>query len=254
MLTALEAAPLKIRRATEHFHLVENVIGQYIATKPYKVITEPNGDETVHILKEPPSDIAIIAGEIIYQLRSTLDYLAFDLVKLNPLGITLPRDWEDNCCFPLWLNPPKKTPVYNCFKGRLPGITKAAFAFVERLQPYHRKGAAEIMGLIANLSNIDKHRHLNVTIPNLITAEVLTHTRGTISIRRSGLKHGAKIEPRVMQQPYPTVNVERTSSVYVVFDEPTVGKSAHLAVEDILKLCIEEIENDIIPAFAHFLK
>jgi len=77
-----------------------------------------------------------MAGEVLYQLRSTLDHLAFDLVKLNRIGTPLPSEWEENCCFPLWIDPLTKPPFYNCFKSCLPNISKAAFAFIESVQPY----------------------------------------------------------------------------------------------------------------------
>jgi hypothetical protein len=138
----------------------------------------------------------------------------------------------------------------------MPNISKVAFAFVEGVQPYHRRGdLVNALGIIGKLSSIDKHRHLNVTLANVEHHEILTTSRGTtISHRRSGLKHGAKIDFRVPRQPYPTVDVKRSYTVYVTFDEPTVGKSPTLEVQEVLQFCIEQVKGDLIPAFVHFLK
>src|SRR5262249_43983072 len=145
----------------------------------------------------PPPEISILAGEVLYQVRSSLDYLAFDLVKLNPSSIALPVDWKKNCCFPLWVNTPKNPPVYNCFKHILPGITKPAFAFIEGVQPYHRGNGlfaiCNVLRFLAELSNIDKHRNLNLTPLNIGHLEtVTTKIGGHFSYRT--VRSGAKLE------------------------------------------------------------
>jgi ribosomal protein S12 len=60
---------------------------------------------------------------------------------------------------------PKKTPVFNCFEGTLPGITVQAFTIIESVQPYNRGEVNAYLGRLAILSNIDKHRHLHLTKP-----------------------------------------------------------------------------------------
>jgi hypothetical protein len=188
----------------------------------------------------------------VYQIRSALDHLAFNLVKLNPSGITLPADWEEHCLFPLWLKPPKKAPVYNCFQHTLPGITKGAFSFIEGVQPYHSgPGAHNALRIIAQLSNVDKHRHLNITVPKVAVHEVATLTGGIESAStRGGFRHGAKIEPSTEDY----VDVQRRFTPYITFDEPTVGDGpATLEVEHVLEVCLQQVETVIITAFARNL-
>jgi hypothetical protein len=174
---ALESARLKLIRASEHIKVIEQYGRRYARRKPHKIITDPKGRETAEIRKAPPDDIAVLAGEVLYQLRSALDHLAFDLVKRNRMGTSLPSEWEENCCFPLWTDPPKKPPVYNCYKNRLPNISKAAFAFIEVFSLIRVEAALESAPpkswdgwLICQ--NIDKHRHLNV----IETTRHLTNT------------------------------------------------------------------------------
>lgn len=258
MLTEVDSAKSKLLRAREHFSAIREHIRGYTASEPYKVITEPNGEETLHVTEQPPSDIAILAGEIVYQLRSALDHLAFGLVKLNRTGISLPLGWEQDCEFPLRFELPKrvtKPPVpQTYFTKVLPGITRSAFTFIESVQPYRRHGAANALRILASLSNVDKHRHLNVTVPQVVHHEVLRTAHGSVAVSRGGLKHGAEIKPRVPPQPYPTVDLKRSFAAYVTFDEPTVGDAATLEVEHVLQVCFEQIETVIIPTFEQLLK
>ncbi len=225
MITALDSANLKLIRVSEHIKAIKRYRRGYARRKPHKILTDAKGKETADISKAPPHDIAIIAGEALYQLRSTLDHLAFDLVKLNATRIQLPSNWQKRCEFPLLTCVPKKV-------IRTPTI----------------------LGWLANLSNIDKHRHLSVIETNLSHSEVLTTTHGTISVARSGLKHGAEIQPRVRPQPYPTVNVKRRFTVYIAFKEPSIANGTMFSVQEVLQFCLQAIKKDIIPAFAQLLK
>jgi hypothetical protein len=268
VLTALESANLKLILVSEHIKTIQRCSRGYARRKPHKILTDAKGKETADISKAPPDDIAVIAGEALYQLRSSLDHLAFDLVKLNATRIQLPSNWKKRCEFPLLTciptkgNPPVpcKLPLpYNYFSNTLPGITKTAFTFIESLQPYNKRNVSvictpTILGWLAHLSNIDKHRHLSVIETNLSHSEILTTTHSTISIARTGLKHGAEIQPRIRPQPYPTVNVKRRFTVYVAFKEPSIGNGTMFSVREVLKFCLQAIKNDIIPAFAQLLK
>lgn len=167
IISGLDSASLKIVRASEHLQEIKKVVGSLASTpNSYELVEDGSGKEKIHFLIQPPSQITILAGEIVYQLRSALDHLAFELVRLNFTGIPLPADWETRCCFPLWPKAPKKRPVYNCFDRVLPGISETAFAFIEHVQPYRSgSGPHNAMRLIAQLSNIDRHRYVNVTLP-----------------------------------------------------------------------------------------
>ena len=49
----------------------------------------------------PPREIAILAGEMVYLMRSALDHLVFELVGLN--ASKLPADWFKRCEFPFYM-------------------------------------------------------------------------------------------------------------------------------------------------------
>lgn len=245
-----ESARLKLIRATKHLHAIESCVGAYSRRNPCKPVEHSDGKETLDITEQPPSDIAVLAGEMVYQLRSALDHMAFDLVKFNASNIQLPADWEEQCCFPLRLRVPKETPVYNCFSRILPGISEQAFAFIERVQPYYRVGTGNALRLLAELSNVDKHRHLNVTVPKAAQYEQIKLTGGWDSSSvRGGLKHGGEVYP-----PSARNDMERKFLPYITFDEPTVGQGPDtLEVEHVLKVILDQVETVIVPTFEKLL-
>jgi hypothetical protein len=261
VLSGLEAADLKLKRASDHIKEINHHILAYSARVLHEVIPDAEGKDTVHVREAPPPEISIVAGEVLQQVRSSLDYLAFDLVKLNPGKIALPLDWEKNCCFPLWLNAPKKPPVYNCFKNVLPGISKPVFAFIHGSQPYHRGkygifDIPTVLWLLAELSNTDKHRHLNLTPLNIGHMEMVTTKLGMGHISYRTVRSGAKLEPPLPPDKMAdAVNVERTFSSYITFDESVLGPGfSDLAVSLILEKCIDTVKFLIVPAFTQFLK
>ncbi len=267
MLTGLESARLKLIRAKKHLETLQGIIATIDArTDLYEVIKDANGKETFNLLEDLPPDIAIIAGEIIYQLRSALDHLAFNLVQFNPSSIALPAKWDKRCDFPLWFTIPdewiKKGHVnpplpYNCFEKTLPGISKDAFAFIESCQPYYiGPGIHNTMRVITQLSNIDKHRHLNVIVPNVSVRHFIGLASGDrIATITGGFKQGAEITSEAIGDVDGTVEMQRSFSSYITFDEPTVGQyPATMKVEEILERCLENLELFAIPAFTQFLK
>jgi hypothetical protein len=203
-ISGLESAKLKLARVEQHLAAINGAIkNATLQPGTYEIIKDIQGKEIVNFLIPPPLEIAILAGEIVYQMRSALDHLAFDLVKLNRSGIKLPAQWIRNCTFPMWLEIPGKwtkvghaTPPlpYNCFEGTLPGISKDAFHFVESLQPYRKgPGAHNVMRLIAKLANIDKHRHLHVILPRVAVHHYTIEKGYSFVSTRGGLKQRAVI-------------------------------------------------------------
>ena len=206
MISGFDSASAKIIRAAEHLNAIKRIVHALASTtNSYEIVNDTDGKEKIHFLIQPPPQISVLAGEVVYQLRSALDHLAFDLVKRNASGITLPPTWENRCDFPLWLRIPDdqiksghtKPPLpYNCFTKSLPGVSRDAFAFVESVQPYQSgvgAGTPNVMKLIANLSNIDRHRYLNLTLPKAAQIHALTLTEGReYSYGRGGLKDGQR--------------------------------------------------------------
>jgi len=255
----IDSAAAKVLRATQHLDEINRIIADAVTRiGAFEIIRDAGGKETINFLIEPPLDVAILAGEIIYQLRSAIDHLAFELVKSNPSGIVLPSKWEERALFPLWITPPKNA-TYNCFNSVLPGISKTAFAFIESLQPYRTgEGHHNVTAIIAKLSNIDKHRHLNAILPKVALRQDFNSARGLYSTSViGGLKQGAEVPslPHDRGASDPIVDMKRSFLPYVTFEEIAIGAGpASLESQHILEVCTETVKNIVIPAFIHLLQ
>ncbi|MGH9494657.1 MAG: hypothetical protein ACRD3B_06635, partial [Candidatus Sulfotelmatobacter sp.] len=161
-----QAIDAKLNRVPEKIEAIKAHSDTYIAQNPPQVVMDGDGKTTLDMPVPVPPHISVVVGEILYQLRSTLDHLAFHLVKLNPGGATLPVGWEDRCKFPLMLDLKigQAAPLpLGCFNN-LPGISAKAHAFIESVQPYYRVGKVNsCLRFLRELCNRDKHRYLLLT-------------------------------------------------------------------------------------------
>jgi hypothetical protein len=266
-VSGLESAQLKLARVAVHLHEIRYLISE--ATRKantYKIIKDSNGKDTVQFLVPPPRDISVIIGEIVYQFKSALDHLAFELVQSNPAKIILPKNWVRDCQFPLCLNiPTHGNPpiVYDLpvpiefFEPKLPGISKAAYAFIESVQPYNRgAGIHNVLRIVAKLANIDKHHHLHIMVPRVAVHHHVTYSNGfTGASTVGGLKHGAEVPLFTEIEGNPTVNMDRTFSPYVTFDAETIGQGPDtLESQNVLEVILRQFKSVIIPTFAQLLE
>jgi hypothetical protein len=260
MVTGLQSARLKILRASKHIEEIKSCIATYTAGNPYEVIPQPDGKEIL-TTGTPPPELSVIAGEVLYQLRSALDHLAFDLVKLNPGNISLPADWTDKCEFPLFqtLKPGQQTPLpYGSFT-KLPGVSKEAHAVIEALQPYYRVGAANnYLRVLTNLSNIDKHRHLTLMRTRAVLHEKRVMSSGLRGTSFASLDHGAEI-PALDYFSFgsdTTVDLDRsfTRAVVTFNEKEALGGATSLPVDYLLGGILDQILRFIVPAVEKLLK
>lgn len=152
----LSGVQAKIERAKHHVRDLESRILAFRATDPYALFCDDDpktGDRVlrVRIRSQPPDDLALIAGEIVYQLRSSLDHLAWQLVEANG---SVPGQ---STYFPIGQTAAKyiaKAP------GQVQGMSAAAIGMIDALQPY--QGGCDDLWKLHALSNYDKHRLLLV--------------------------------------------------------------------------------------------
>jgi hypothetical protein len=114
---------------------------------PYGAINVGQPPETFYGMR-----IGILVGEICYNLRSALDYLVFELAKLDS-GVE-----QSGTQFPI-MDAPEN------FNGRgkiafLKGINASHVAAIEALQPYR---GCTWTGRLRDFSNEDKHRQFIVS-------------------------------------------------------------------------------------------
>ena len=102
---------------------------------------------------EPFVDYAVRAGEIAYNLRSSLDYLVWQLVEDNGEKPTCRNG------FPIVF---KEHQYRREAKRMLNGVKQKNVEMIQRLQPFQKDSVGLHLGMLDSICNIDKHRYLNV--------------------------------------------------------------------------------------------
>jgi hypothetical protein len=150
----------KIRRAEEHIRALQQREVEFSQANPPSIRLEY--DDRLQGMKllvqkicTPPNIISILIGEVLYQLRSSLDHLIWQLIEAN--GNT-PTDRSE---FPIF----KDSKKFKAGGAKIRGVSRTAASIIEVLQPFHSgKGVDDPLWILHNLNNIDKHRVLLVTV------------------------------------------------------------------------------------------
>jgi hypothetical protein len=153
----LRQIELKVKRAKEHVCDLDKNLRAFFDTNPYEVgaKTDPQTRKLIYYMLsiDPiPELIPLIAGDAIQNLRSSLDYLAYQIV-----------------CSDTGDNPPNPSGIYfpiakTCAKyetgkhGKMQGAGQKTFDAIDALKPY--KGGNDLLWILHRLNNIEKHRLL----------------------------------------------------------------------------------------------
>jgi hypothetical protein len=97
-----------------------------------------------------PATIVMIAGDVLNNLRSTLDHLAQQLYLVGSGGST----FRDQTSFPIAETPKKFKSV---LRGKVEGTRQDAIDAIRALEPYTGGKGADLW-TFHRLNNIDKHR------------------------------------------------------------------------------------------------
>jgi hypothetical protein len=150
----LRGPRLKIERAKEHIRELESEIREFLGSDPYAVVKhdEGAGGDLVYSLravKQPPQRWALIIGDAVHNLRSSLDHLACALVMKNGGAVS------SETMFPI-------AATGKQFKAMLPARVKGASVnackLIEGLKPY--QGGNDALWRLHRLDIADKHRLL----------------------------------------------------------------------------------------------
>jgi len=159
----LETIWHKIERANEHILDLEHRITIFVNAGPGQIMTnyEPKATQEfidAHERREIPNEFSLLAGEVVYHLRSSLDHLAWELVKANG-GTPSKKTAFPIYCTDIRANE-KELPRY---EGKIQGMSISAKAIIERLQPYHGRDTdpcSDPLWILHDLNNADKHQAL----------------------------------------------------------------------------------------------
>jgi hypothetical protein len=211
----------------EHQEAIEDTITKYRSRCPYEKIIQANSAPKLKISEPPPIEISIFIGEILYQLRSALDHLFFDLIRRKFIGPFTKKDSRRQ--FPLLLERPSGyeniSPVPLAALELPYWIPVDAYTLIEGLQPYHRsQGFHDLMRMLNILSNIDKHRYLQTTVAVINRRHTITTPEGfSSSVTTIMLQDGAELDepvhfPFAAIDEHQAVEVQDQYIVEIVFD------------------------------------
>lgn len=145
--------------ASQHLQSLEAEERTWREEKPCQVWTEfdiQSGKNVVYaeVVKPPPTKFALVAGDILHNLRTTLDNLAYELALAHQGG-QLSRSMARDSGFPIFR---QQSDFASNGKRMIRGIHPDAKAIIERLQPYNRGNEKSILLVLSKLSNADKHQ------------------------------------------------------------------------------------------------
>jgi hypothetical protein len=170
MAQALDGCRLKLRRANEHLEALDREIETFLRRNPYAAVDQFNPESMQSVIwmavrEDPPFRWSAIIGDVVHNLRSMLDHLAWQLVikagnKPDP-GRTAYPVFHRNPFDPATPNVKSELARWN---QRVSGMDDADIALIKTTQPYERGDAFRDHPLyvLNELSNWDKHRELHL--------------------------------------------------------------------------------------------
>jgi hypothetical protein len=164
---------LKTTRAKAHLDALRSDLDAFRESKPYSFTFDVDADRSLYVvkveLKDPPSHLALIVGDLFYCLRSSLDQLVYALAKLTT---ALPKGTQ----FPI-IDEFNKDNMQR-FNRQTSGVPSEAREIIKSLQPYHGSNETAIrshlLWRLNAICNLDKHRRIpihssriDLSFPNL---------------------------------------------------------------------------------------
>ncbi len=181
----LEGAVLKLGRAHHYLVAVNKMLGEYqlqvLAAQKAQADAASRGVPMILQNPTPPSkEWAVLVGEFVHNVRSGLDYVVYELIG-HQASASVRRRFERDIQFPIYLTEKRwdahLRPTTYCGKTRKPRnewmlkLTEECRAYLSGLQPYQAGEQSAVnahpIAILQRLSNIDKHRTLNVVFLDL---------------------------------------------------------------------------------------
>lgn len=246
----LDGVRAKVERAKEHFEYLAVRVDEFLAMEPYgyTVAADPRtGDNVVvaTVKDRPPLVWGVIIGDVVHNLRSSLDHLVYQLIVLN--GDTPDRRSE----FPIF----SSVKEYEASgEAKVKKVAPAAQKIIKKLVPDPTKGSVDDhpLWLIHELNRLDKHQVLTVVGGAVATPR--TQIGGTGVIRRliGGGPPRCPLEDgtELLRYSLLGVDVEVDFEFYVAFEDG--GPARCKRVIPTLQGAIGFLEKELIPQFEPF--
>lgn len=228
MAHPLDGARAKIQRAEEHIKNLDREIFSFTSQKPppYKVIRQHQNDGRKYafiVSGEPivPLRFGVMAGEVVHQLRSSLDHMVYALVIRN--GGTPTNQTQ----FPICSTLEKFKEA--CARGRIRGVSGSAERIITAEQPYNSPTPDDtLLAALDECDILDKHRLL-------VVVAAVAHLGQEVRI-----KGGRDIAITGMSPPK-NVKVAREGTEVFSFDLATPAPDFEADADLVLQIAFEKI-------------
>jgi hypothetical protein len=185
-MASLDSVFQKLYRAKHHCEELDQELRDYYRSDPVKFTSSEFGFD---IGGQVPARMGLIAGDALQCMRSSLDYLVWELVLASG------NQPDRQNAFPISLSLRNYKNEVDKQK-RLQGVDPAACALIDTLQPFHlpeTERERSPLAVLDNLTNINKHRRVLLTHLQRVVLEtplpfphVLSDLTGTMP---GGVKH-----------------------------------------------------------------
>jgi hypothetical protein len=250
-MASLESVRQKIVWSDHHRQSLIAEANRYFETKPCIVVPEEEPEThrlifRVKIVTPVPPSIPLIIGDCLQNLRSSLDYLVWELVSAAHNQPT-----KDNM-FPICSTDNAFNQALS--RGRLKGVCPEAIAEIKALQPYNNgQNDPNPLTVLETLCNINKHRRLLVTVlsPHSAHTEIVSSESGR-SIQIVDATRGHDAEVAVSPRPSKageTMEVEGKLAYFITFNERPTER---VEIGSCLLALYRYVNEWIIPKFERF--
>ncbi len=180
MSPSLDSPRLKLERAKEHLEVIEREIERFLDDDPYALIEECDLQDGSHVFRmkvyaQPAGSLRLLVGECLYNLRSSLDHLAWQLALLTT---PTPRD---NTAFLIY----RTGSSWKRNKGKIGDLPQRAQDIMHGFQPYKSPDNNWLYQL-NRLCNDDKHRTITLLGYVLAGSSIKVRSESNIDIRTRG--------------------------------------------------------------------
>lgn len=247
---------LKLARAEEHINRLKAAVDGRIEQKPYATFPDFDTNTREHVIRAKilipiPETWSLDVGDILHNLRSALDHLAFELAcshKGSPLTSIEAKRSE----FPIF---GERAPTSKQWSDRIGLCHPGAQAIIRNLQPYKSFDYRDhCLWIISALNNIDKHR----------TLHIVTSTLAGFDISLSGKAHLRKLVPpasgliledntelaRILA--YEDMNAETNMGIGECFNEPSMRPKI-VPVDQGCRTLLNFIKEIVVPPLRPYL-
>ena len=255
---SLDSVRLKLVRAEEHLAAIVQVLDG-MAYGQCKMLPEndPNTNLSVLRVRLPrvPDTLGPLIGDFLFNVRSALDHLVWQLVLANGGTPTKANS------FPI---SDDRSAFRRLAGKRLAGIAPNASALIETLQPY--QAGNEPLGVLAELHNVDKHQTFNLV--TAVASDTLIDWTGSdasslmqMFLGDEELRDGAVFGdigidpdsfPPLLMARFMNMEVEGLAALFVAFDKPAADDLEPWRVDSVLLEVFEFVRNTVVPAFEPF--